>query len=829
MKKSTSAKLLRIFLPTTLLITVVESFLLIRVFPHFNVHPVIAVVLISIIFIIIVIFIISIISKSIGKNLDSALENLSYSENLFRNISENAPVLINSFDEKGKCLFWNEQCIKTFGWTMEEINQSKVPMELFYPDAATREKVLNTFLSDSDGSFKEWHPIASDGRLLSVMWANFRLPNGQIFSIGHDITERKLVEKDLKESDERFRLAFNQQFILMATISPEGYTMDINDLPLKLQGLKREDYIGKLFWKSPTWENSVEWQEKIKNNVMQALSMEEPLFTEDVFFSKDGNKHNALVIYNAIRDTDNNVNYLLLQAMDITERKQTDELLLQNKNRLDYALNTIETGAWELNLQTLQSWRSLKHDQIFGYDEPLPEWTFDMFLSHVVLEDRAEVNEKFQKAVTTKKDWNFECRIEHPNGAIRWIWANGNQEINKDNESIKMFGIVQDITERKLAEKALYESEKYLKNTFDLSPSIISTANLNTGHFTKINKAVTRILGYSVEEFTSKPFIEFIHPDDRQKLINERSINRKDNKISFFENRYLCSDGSYKWISWHTTKADENGMVTAIGTDITDMMQVQEAIMAKNKEMENYLYIASHDLRSPLVNIHGFSQRLKKQADSIKMLFEDKTLEPETLLKLNTITDEDIPKTLNFVLSNIEKMDILINGLLQLSRTGRIKMNIQKINMNAVFSKILHNLDFQIKEAQCNILIDTLPECYGDPELLDQLFENIISNALKYSDSERPLEITINATKEHNKVVYTIKDNGKGMAQKYLEKIWDIFYRVDPRSGKTGEGIGLSLVKQITEKHKGKVWVNSEENKGSIFYIELHNRIFSEL
>jgi len=258
------------------------------------------------------------------------------------------------------------------------------------------------------------------------------------------------------------------------------------------------------------------------------------------------------------------------------------------------------------------------------------------------------------------------------------------------------------------------------------------------------------------------------------------------------------------------------------------MMQIQEMIMEKNKEMENYLYITSHDLRSPLVNIQGFSQRLKKQADSIKTLFADKTLEPEILHQLGIITDEDIPKTLSFVFSNIEKMDILINGLLQLSRTGRVKMNIQKIDMNALFSKILQSLDFQIKEAQCEIHINPLPECYGDNALLDQLFENIISNALKYADSERALEITVDAKKTYNKVVYTIRDTGKGIAQKHLEKIWDVFYRIDPLSDKSGEGIGLSLVKQIAEKHKGKVWAESEENKGSIFYIELHNHIFNE-
>jgi signal transduction histidine kinase len=244
--------------------------------------------------------------------------------------------------------------------------------------------------------------------------------------------------------------------------------------------------------------------------------------------------------------------------------------------------------------------------------------------------------------------------------------------------------------------------------------------------------------------------------------------------------------------------------------------------------MENYLYVASHDLRTPLVNIQGFSQRFKNQTDSIKTLIADNKLEPEILHQLANITDENIPKTLNFIFSNIEKMDTLINGLLQLSRTGRMEMSIQKIDMNELFAKIHHSLDFQIKEVQCKIHVNRLPECYGDAALLDQLFTNIISNALKYYDAGRPLEITVDAKSVFNKVVYTIKDTGKGIAQKHLDKIWDVFYRVDPKSGKAGEGIGLSLVKRIVEKHKGKIWVESEKNKGSVFHVELQNRTFTE-
>jgi signal transduction histidine kinase len=156
-------------------------------------------------------------------------------------------------------------------------------------------------------------------------------------------------------------------------------------------------------------------------------------------------------------------------------------------------------------------------------------------------------------------------------------------------------------------------------------------------------------------------------------------------------------------------------------------------------------------------------------------------------------------------------------------------MNIQKIDMNQLIAKIVHNLDFQINETACEIHVNPLPECYGDAALLDQLFTNIISNALKYYDAERTLEITVEAKTIYNKVVYSISDTGKGMEQKYLDKIWNIFYRIDSKSGKAGEGLGLSLVKQIVEKHKGKIWVESKKNKGSVFHIELQNRTFTKI
>ncbi|MRT94300.1 PAS domain-containing protein [Ancylomarina sp. 16SWW S1-10-2] len=131
--------------------------------------------------------------------------------------------------------------------------------------------------------------------------------------------------------------------------------------------------------------------------------------------------------------------------------------------------------------------------------------------------------------------------------------------------------------------KDLINTKKNLRNTFDISPSIICKANINTGYFVEANKAVNKILGYSNKEFTSKPFIDFVHPDDRQKTIDEALDQMKGKKTSSFENRYLCKNGLYKWIAWHGTKADENGISTAVGSDI-HVRKLAEQELTKHRE-----------------------------------------------------------------------------------------------------------------------------------------------------------------------------------------------------------------------------------------------------
>ena len=262
---------------------------------------------------------------------------------------------------------------------------------------------------------------------------------------------------------------------------------------------------------------------------------------------------------------------------ELNERKLAEEALEMSSALLNEAQTMAKIGGWEFDVNTMvQSWTK-ETFKIFDLDilddtPKVPEG-----VNFYAPEYTQMIDEAVQRAMQYGESYDLECEVDTAKGNRKWVRAIG--KANKVNGKIKsVSGSIQDITDRKMAEKALKESEKNLKNTFDLSPSIISKANLDTGYFIDVSNAVTRILGYSVEEFTSKPIMEFIHPDDRQRTIEEIEKQQKGRETISFENRYLCKDGSYKWIAWQATKADENGIVTGIASDITEHKKAEGAV-----------------------------------------------------------------------------------------------------------------------------------------------------------------------------------------------------------------------------------------------------------
>jgi len=364
----------------------------------------------------------------------------------------------------------------------------------------------------------------------------------------------------------------------------------------------------------------------------------------------------------------NNENGALVFMRDISERKKNEAIIRESEERIKFALETSNIGAWELDLIDHSANRSLIHDQIFGYKELLPVWTYEMFISHVHPEDRDYVDNRFQTAVKIRQDWNFECRIFRVDGELRWIWAAGRQIFIDKKNPRKLAGIVQDITERKKIELAVKESEEkyrtlievsreaifinyndkivYLNPTAvillgaenedqiigkspfeifhsdfhetireriirmleknesvplieekiirldgklvdvevsatpflyrgeqaiqvvlrDITERKLAEQELRTsekifthsidmlciagfdGYFKVLNPSWSKVLGWSTEELLSKPWNDFVHPEDILKTDNIKSTIVDGKEIYQFENRYICKDGSIKCV-----------------------------------------------------------------------------------------------------------------------------------------------------------------------------------------------------------------------------------------------------------------------------------------
>lgn len=266
-------------------------------------------------------------------------------------------------------------------------------------------------------------------------------------SLGHSIPEHL------------FKTVFNQQFQFMAILNPDGLVVEVNKLALIEQGSKREEYVGKFFWCSPEFRSLPEWEVIWKQRLVDASTQNKTIFSKDVFQVADGSLHYSDSSVTAIYPPDSPELYgYIVQAIDTTERHSIEEQLHDNQARLNFVLENSQIGSWDLDLTTLTSRRSLKHDQIFGYEELLPEWTYNMFIGHVHPEDKEKVDYKFQYAINNKTDWNFECRIVRNNGEVRWIIASGGT-LEATGKSDIMCGIVQDITS--LKELELKESLRH--------------------------------------------------------------------------------------------------------------------------------------------------------------------------------------------------------------------------------------------------------------------------------------------------------------------------------------------------------------------------------
>jgi signal transduction histidine kinase len=243
-------------------------------------------------------------------------------------------------------------------------------------------------------------------------------------------------------------------------------------------------------------------------------------------------------------------------------------------------------------------------------------------------------------------------------------------------------------------------------------------------------------------------------------------------------------------------------------------------LQLKNKELEGIVYVASHDLRSPLVNIQGFSRKLGKSCTQLDQLIAPCDMGNEERQQLDRILREAIPKSLGFITSSVEKMDGLLKGLLRLSRLGRAALCFETLDMTSIMEKIVSSMAYQIDTLGARIELGELGPCMADAGQVIQVFSNLLDNALKYHSPDRPLVVRIYSEEFDEGIRYCVEDNGIGIPRDQQDVIWEIFHRLNPDDSQ-GEGLGLTMARRIVARLGGSIWVEPAPEAGSCFYVVL--------
>jgi PAS domain S-box-containing protein len=320
-----------------------------------------------------------------------------------------------------------------------------------------------------------------------------------------------------------------------------------------------------------------------------------------------------------------------------------------------------------------------------------------------------------------------------------------------------------------------------------------------------------------------------VHPEDHEALRKTFEAHAQDHAPFDLEIRVRATSAQWCWFRVRATsvRSAAGQPIRMAGSiqDVAERKQAEQerehllrALESKNQELEQIVYVTSHDLRSPLVNIQGFSSELRFACTELEERM--RVLKPKRDDVLERLLTEDIPEILGFIERSGKKMETLLAGLLKLSRSGRKALDLRHLDMENLIRQVLSDFEFVAQERDLSISVGDLPDCYGDETQLNQVFSNLISNAIKYLESSRPGEIHVSGEAAADRSIYCVRDNGIGIPAAHQGRIFDVFHRLHPDRSE-GEGLGLNIVRKSLDRLSGRVWLESEPGRGSRFYISM--------
>ncbi len=745
---------------------------------------------------------------------------LRQSEEKYHYIIENALHGFLFSENDGTILDANKTSCEMFGYTADEFRNLKWHDIIVYDEQLIRKYIEER---DSEGKVRgEITGIHKNGRHFPCEFSSIFYKgsnghrDGKISTFISDISERKKIASEAEIREKRFSSLVEHGADGVAILSTTGRPIYISPSIERVLGYTVEESVSMDLFSATHPDDSVKvmaaWEEMLRNPGLPVLGQVARIR------HKDGNwRWIEGILINMLDEP--GIEGIVNNFRDVSTRvlaEQEKEFERRDKEAL---INNTEDLIWSVsrdfrliagNKAFVESMRISTGIILVSGDNLLME----NYFGHRFVEFWKILYERGLKGEAFKEE-TYIAGILGVNLGWKEISIN---PIQTEEGIVGLACYCRDIARQKQLQESLIESEEKFRAAFQFSAIGMAIVGLD-GRYIAANESLSRIIGYSSEELKNLTHKDITHPDDLEndaKLLKELMSGKKE--AYHIEKRYINKKKQVVWVLLATSlvrhKYGEPLHFVSQINDITQrkrderhlkalnlsLNQRAEQLTATNAELEQFAYIASHDLQEPLRMITGFLTQLDK--------------------KYKEHLDDRAKQYINFAVDGANRMRMIILDLLEYSKIGRKEYDLDWVNMNELVQDLVQKNIW--REEGVEIIWNDLPNIYGAKLPLYQVMQNLISNAIKYRKNDETPKIVISATDKHSHWQFTVADNGIGIEKQYFDKIFVLFQRLHHKEEYSGTGIGLAICKKIIENHKGKIWVESEYGIGSSFHFNIN-------
>ncbi|MBW4579167.1 MAG: PAS domain S-box protein [Tildeniella nuda ZEHNDER 1965/U140] len=822
------------------------------------------------------------------RTLQQTETTLRESEERLRLVLQNMPVMLNAFDEQGNIIVWNQECARVTGYSTEEIIGNPQAMTWLYPDVTYRQQMVADWTErGNDYRDWEWDLVCKDGSHRTVAWSTisdrFPIPGWISWGIGVDVTDRKRTEANLQTRNRELltlhrisEITLNQQSlkaafqdivkeISVATAFPiiaielydatrqvmvfegtEGISLPPDGKPIEVPVTQTSSgnvvQTGQMLVKTydsrePKKCDSNESLRKlgiktficvpmtVNQTTIGVLSLAHP----EVVPTEEGFLHWLTSL----------ANYLAL----LTDRKRSEVALLESELQFRSLSACSPVGIYLASPEGYGTYTNPRCQEIFGCT--LEESIGGGWAERVHPDDREWVFQEWTAAATAGKAYRAEYRVQPREGVVRWVQTRSAAMYSDAGRLTGHVGTIEDITDRKQAEAQIRQLNQTLEQqNLELEALVEQrTAELMTfintlpDYIFVVERDTMRTLFSndrnawlgdckSHDQMVGKTIFECYASDLAATFAEQNRQVFESGETLHFQENYTTTLGTFHFDTYKIPLKKPNGEVYALigsSRNVTDLVAARQALSDRtaqleivNRELESFSYSVSHDLRAPLRHIGGFVTALT-----------------DRLQQDGYLNDPTTARYLQIIQNSSHKMGALIDGLLMLSRVGRRQMADTRVDLDQLVTAVLaqrpevttSSTTETVSDRQpVQFSIGALPTVKGDATLLQQVFVNLLDNAIKFSRHRQPAHIEIGALSDG---IIFVRDRGVGFQMQYADQLFGAFQRLHSQSEFEGSGIGLAIVQRIIHRHGGKIWAESQPDQGATFYFTLGDRLES--